>query len=100
MILVLVLVAAHATAGVLPYPGVVVTAEFKTSDGRRCALAMWDGSAVDRRLLTDAERKELVNLLKEVQQRCRMATYRASSCPCSGATWSSQSHPARRGSCR
>ncbi len=69
MILALVLVAARATVSVLPYPGVVVTGEFKTSDSARCSLAMWHGSAIDRRLLAEGERKALDSVLKEVEQR-------------------------------
>lgn len=69
IILVLLLVAVHASAGVLPYPGEAATGEFKTADGRRCSLAMWNGSAIDPRLLADTERKELTSLLKEIEQR-------------------------------
>lgn len=69
MVLSLIVIAAQGTAAVLPYPGVVVTGEFRTSDGRSCSLAMWEGTAIDRRLLADAERKELDSLLKEIQQR-------------------------------
>ncbi len=69
MILSLIVIAAPGAAAVLPYPGVVATGEFRTSDGQSCSLALWKGSAIDRRLLADVEREQLDRLLEEVRQR-------------------------------
>lgn len=67
--LALLLFAAQASAPLLPYPGVVVTGEFKTADGSRCTLLVWDGGAVAVSLLGTSEREAFENLRKEIQQR-------------------------------
>lgn len=71
-----ILATAQAAAGVLPYPGKVVSGEFATADGRSCTLLFWHGRALDRQLLKQSERQQLDAVLDETRRRWLQADRR------------------------